>query len=109
MWPVCYVAIEKAPNKVGDPAKIFSTKMFTVPLVLAICAKMQQEGDKLKETLINKKKPRLSDLEAFQKLQWPNDDKIKYLSTKAGDMAVESFVKIPESLVHYKIIRVPFS
>lgn len=77
MSPVCYVAIEKAPNKLGHPAKIFSAKVLTVPLVLATCAKMQQEGDKLKETLLNKKKPRLSDLEAFQKLQWPNDDKIK--------------------------------
>lgn len=78
------MAIEKAPDKLGHPAKIFPAKVLTVSLVLAACAKMQQEGDKLKETLLNKKKPRLADLEAFRKLQWPNDDKI--WPTKAGDM-----------------------
>lgn len=38
MSPVGYVAIEKALNKLGHPAKISSAKVLTVPLVLAPCA-----------------------------------------------------------------------
>lgn len=75
--------IKKAPSKMGDLAKIFPARVLTVSLVLSTCTEMQG-GSKLKKTLLNKKEPRLADLEAFQKLQWPNDVKIKHLSTKAG-------------------------
>lgn len=74
--------IEKAPNELGDVTKIVPAQVLKVFLVLATCTKIQQEGDKLQETLPNEREQRLADLQASQKFQWTNNDKSKYLSTK---------------------------
>lgn len=64
-----HVQIEKAPNELGDVTKIVPAQVLKVFLVLATCTKIQQEGDKLQETLPNEREQRLADLQASQKFQ----------------------------------------
>lgn len=83
--------------------QIFPDQVLKVSLVLATCLKIQQEGDKLKETLL-KMKTRLADLEASQKLHWPNDDKIKHLSIKNKIQSTASTVPKYSCGCGYKIL-----